>query len=116
MAVTIDAAALAAAMRLGDAAEETAEATRLLAYATAAVVRHAPDAPDVIHNEAAIRLGAYVYDSPFAAASGRYSNPMRYSGAASILLPYREHRLGLPDANTSGLGRGFGRGFGPGFG
>ena len=40
MAVTITAVELAAALRLGDSAEETAEATRLLAYATEAVTKH----------------------------------------------------------------------------
>ena len=45
MAVTLDAAALAAALRLGDAPEETAEATRLLTYATEAATKHVPTAP-----------------------------------------------------------------------
>ena len=39
MAVTLTAAQLATALRLGTSTEETAEATRLLAYATEAVTK-----------------------------------------------------------------------------
>ena len=42
MAVTIAVADLQAALRLGD----TAEVTRLLAYSTEAVTKHAPNAAD----------------------------------------------------------------------
>ena len=55
----------------------------------------APDAPDVVMNEAVFRLAGYIYDRPFASADTRFSNVMRNSGAASALLPYRNHRLGL---------------------
>ena len=44
MAVTITIEELQAALRLGDTAEETAEVTRLLAYASEAVTKHAPEA------------------------------------------------------------------------
>ena len=94
MAVTLTAAALRDALRLGDTAEETAEATRLLAYATVAVTKHAPDAPDVVHNEAAIRLGAYLYDQPNAGRGAAFADTLRNSGAAAALLPYRIHRAG----------------------
>ena len=98
MAVAVTAAELAAAIRLGDSTEETAEATRLLAYATAAVVKHVPDAPDAIHNEAVIRLAAYLYDQPNAGRGAAYANALRNSGSAAILLPYRIHRAGVSDA------------------
>ena len=94
MAVTLTVAQLAAAMRLGSTTDETAEATRLLAYATAAVVKHAPDAPDAVQNEAVIRLAAYLFDQPTAGRYTGHANAMRNSGAAAILLPYREHRAG----------------------
>ena len=42
MAVTLTAAELRAALRLGDTAQELSQATRLLGYATEAVVKHAP--------------------------------------------------------------------------
>ena len=94
MAVTLDVAALAVALRMGDTAEETAEATRLLAYATEAVTRHAPGAPDAVHGEAAIRLGAYLYDQENAGRGVQFSDALRNSGARAVLLPWREHRAG----------------------
>ena len=94
MPVTLTVAQLAAAIRVGDSTEETAEVTRLLSYATVAVEHHAPDAPDVVHNEAVVRLAGYLYDAPNAASRTNYANAMRNSGAARILLPYRIHRAG----------------------
>ena len=52
MAVTLTAAALAAAL-----STDAPTAARLLPVATALVDRHAPGAPDAIANEAAIRVG-----------------------------------------------------------
>ena len=94
MAVTITVSELLAALRMGDSPEETAEATRLLSYATEAVTKHASDAPGVAHNEAAIRLAGYLFDQPFASRGQAYSSALVNSGASSILLPYRVHRLG----------------------
>ena len=94
MAVTLTAAQLSAALRLSGSDEETAEAVRLLAFATAAVVKHAPAAPDVAHNEAAIRLAGYLFDMPNAARGAGYADSLRNSGAASLLLAYRVHRAG----------------------
>ena len=94
MAVTITRAQLAARIRLGRTDTELDEAEQILVYATEAVTKHAPDAPDVVHNEAVYRLAGYVYDRPFASADTRFSNALRNSGAAAALLPYREHRAG----------------------
>ena len=101
MAVTLTVSELLAALRMGGSAEETAEATRLLAYATGAVVRHAPDAPDAAHNEAVIRVSGYLFDQPFATRDSAYSNALRNSGAASMLLPYRVHRAGSVSSAVS---------------
>ena len=98
MAVTITLAELTAALRLSDAPEEQAEATRLLAYATDAVLEHVPIAPDSAHNESLRRLAGYLYDMPEAARGSAYANAMRNSGAARMLLPYRIHRAGYADA------------------
>ena len=102
MAVTLDVAALSSALRLGDSAEETAEATRLLAFATESVSRHLggayTTAPEVIVNEASIRIAAYLYDQPNAGRGVAFANALRNSGAAGILLPYRVHRAGSTDA------------------
>ena len=96
MAVTLTVAQLVGALRLSDSPEETAEATRLLAYASEAVVKHAANVPNVVANEAAIRLCGYLFDQPFTSRGSAYANGLRNSGAARMLLPYRVHRAGLP--------------------
>ena len=101
MPVNLTVAQLAAAIRVGDSTEETAEVTRLLGYATVAVFHHAPDAPDVVHNEAAIRLAGYLFDQPNAASRTNYANALRNSGAGRILLPWRVHRAGNVNACVS---------------
>lgn len=98
MAITLSADQLKAALRLGDSAEETAEATRLLAYATEAVSKHLGDAYEgtaaVIVDEAATRLAGYLYEQPGASLGTGYANALRNSGAGAMLLPYRVHRAG----------------------
>ena len=98
MAVSTTVAELRAALRLNDSAEETAEVTRLLAYATEAVTQHAPDASETAMNEAVRRLAGYLFDQPEAGRGMAYANAMRSSGAARMLLPYRVHRAGYADA------------------
>ena len=88
MAVTITTTELAAALRVGTSTEETEQITRLLAYASEAVQRHAPDAPPAILNEAIVRIAGYAFDRPEAPAGAGYANELRNSGAAAILLPY----------------------------
>ena len=98
MALTLTQAQLSAAIRLGDSTEETAEATRLLGYVTAAISTHLADAyedaPEAIVNEAAIRLAGYLFDQPNAGRGLSYANAGRNSGAWAILLPFRVHRAG----------------------
>ena len=98
MALTLTPAGLAAALRLGDSPEEVAEATRLLAFTTEAISRHLgdayEDAPEAVVNEAAIRLAAYLFDSPNAGRGLSFANAGRNSGAWAILLPFRVHRAG----------------------
>ena len=94
MAVTISVAELLAALRLGTTDAEVEQGTRLLAYATAAVEKHVPDAPDAIANEACVRLSGYLFDQPFSSRGAAFANSLRNSGAAAILLPYRVHRAG----------------------
>ena len=67
MAVTITVTELLAALRLSDSPEELAETTRLLAYCDAAITKHVPTAPDVVHNEAIRRLAGQLFDQPEAA-------------------------------------------------
>ena len=92
--ITITVTELLAALRLGDSAAETAQAVRLLAYASTAVTKHAPNAPSVVQNEAVTRLAGYLFDQPFVGRGPAYANALRNSGAAAILLPYRIHRAG----------------------
>ena len=94
MAVTLSVPELANAVRVGDGPEDTANLTRLLAYATESVIHHAPNAPDVVHNESAIRIVGYLFDSPNAGSRTNYANAMRNSGAGRMLLPYRKIRAG----------------------
>ena len=94
MAVTLSVPELLVELRLGDSTEEVQLATRRLGYASVAVVKSTPDAPDAVHNEAAVRLAAYLYDQPNAPTGDGYANALRSSGAARILLPYRVHRAG----------------------
>ena len=98
MAVTFSVVDLAAALRLGDSTEETAEVTRLLAYSTEAITQHAPNAPDVVQNEAVRRLAGFLFDQPEAGRGMAYSNALRSSGAMRMLFAYRAHRLGIADA------------------
>lgn len=102
MAVTLTVDALRDALRLGDTTEEVAEATRLLAYASEAVTKYAPAAPDAIQNEAAIRVAGFLFDQPLASRGDAFANALRSSGAAAILAPYRAHKLGVA-AGTYGV-------------
>ena len=94
MPVNLTVTALAAALRIGETTEETSEVTRLLAYATQAVTKYAPDAPDTVQNEAVIRLAGYIYDMPNTSARTGFANALNNSGAADMLFPYRVHRAG----------------------
>ena len=104
MAVSLTVSQLAAALRLGSSDEETAEATRLLAYATERVSRHLGGnfgiTPDSVVNEAVIRLAGYLYDQSNVPGAGG-ANALRASGAANILLAYRGHRAGVAGAGQA---------------
>ena len=94
MAVTATVSDVARSIRAVDSTDVTAELTALLDYATAEVTRIAPNAPDVVHNRAAISIVGYIYDRPTAGRMTIYSNSIRNSGAGAMLLPYRTHRGG----------------------
>lgn len=93
MAVTITAIQLAASLRIGDGVTALPEPqagviSRILASATAMVENYAPTAPESVQNEAAIRLGGYLYDAP-PGASMRSTNPFSDSGAQALLARFR---------------------------
>ena len=85
-----------AALRIGDAPEEVAQATRIRTYVYTAIERHVNFAviPDEVRDEAAVRLGGYLYDQPHVGRAGSFANSLRSSGAAFILAPYVKTSLG----------------------
>ena len=93
MALTTD--TLIQALRLGDTQEERAIAERLRLASEELVNKTAPNAPDVIKEEATIRLAAYWFDMPNAPRGTGYAAALRNSGAKSILLPYRVMKAGV---------------------
>ena len=98
MAITLTVQQLSLEMRVGDTAAETELVTRRLAYSEVAIERHLGAAvyastPDVVLNEATIRLCSYLYDSPTSTGGLAFANAMRFSGAARMLLPYRLHKV-----------------------
>ena len=99
MAVTLTLAELSAALRLGATTEETAEATRLLAFVTVAIAKYLGDSyattPPEVVNEAAIRWAGYLFDQPTSQSGMGAANALRNSGAGPMLLPYRVHTGGL---------------------
>lgn len=117
MAVTLDRAALAVALGAGVRASDdtvtlppsVAEVLdRLLIVATSAVEGYAPDAPDEVQNEGAIRLAGFLYDSD--TAQFRFvPRALHNSGAAALLAPYRtQSLLGAPEGSPSPSGGGGG--------
>ena len=92
MALTV--AQLADAVRAGSSAEETAILTRLRGVTSAVIERHAPDAPGNVKSEACVRMVGYLFDQPNAGRGIGFASALRNSGAASLLLPWREHRAG----------------------
>ena len=94
MPVDLSVPELAAAMRVGDSTEETAEVTRLLGFASLTVENYAESAPTIALNEAAIRLASYIYDQPSTSSRASFANSLRNSGAQRMLLSYRIHKVG----------------------
>ena len=101
MALTLSAAELAEAIGV-----DSTTATRLLAVATALVTRYAPDAPDAINNEAAIRCAGWLAEQPSAAITSEaegdirtsyaptMQSALRHSGAMALLTHWRIRRAG----------------------
>lgn len=94
MAVTVTALELATALRAADGVTALTEplagqVNRLLGSVVVLVEVYAPDAPEAVQNEAAIRLAAWLFD----AVPGRTTaDALGQSGARSILAPFRVRR------------------------
>ena len=71
---------------------ELADATRLRPVVMQLVQDYAPTAPDVLKDEAAIRVAGYLLDSPPSPSGSGYANAMTNSGAASLLAPFKVRR------------------------
>ena len=106
--VTLTASAFAKVLGIDPQnADDLATATRLLAVASAVVARYAPSAPGVLMNEAALRFGAYLFNTRdtlgiATLSTGRIDVGLQYlhgpafrnSGAAMLLSPWRIRRAG----------------------
>ena len=101
MAVDLTAAALAIALGTDEPV-----ATRLLAVATEAVERYAPDAPSATQNEAVIRCAGWLAEQPTAAVRSEsvgdvstafapsHASALRHSGAMALLSLWKVRRGG----------------------
>ena len=107
MAVTITAAELAE-----DIGSTAAVSDRLLLVVTDLVEAYAPDAPDAVSNEAAIRCAGWLADTPSSAVARsdavvgsvetemEYGPALRYSalrasGAMGLLSGWKQRRAGV---------------------
>lgn len=94
--MTVEAADLAIELRLSVDGQDLDDAqttvlNRLVAVAHALVSAYADSAPDDVKAEAAIRIGAYLYDvAP--GASNAPTNALLHSGAQALLSPWRVQR------------------------
>ena len=94
MALTITVPQLASALRiqvsptLAVAEPHLSILTRQRAVAEGLIESFAPDAPDDVKDEAAIRLCGYLLEQ--APTGVQSQNPIRHSGALPLLAPYVE--------------------------
>ena len=93
MAVTLTDVQLAASMRVGNGVDALVEPqasviNRVLDTAKATVERYAPDAPESVQNEGAVRMAAFLYDAQ-PGNSLNHSNAFAQSGAQALLAPWR---------------------------
>lgn len=103
MAVTV--AELAGALRINDGsaappAPTDGILTRLLAVSVAHISKRvSDDCPQDVQDEGAIRLSAYLFDQPNYARGASMHSAFRNSGAAALIEPWRQRRLGIQANN-----------------
>ena len=107
--MAVDLIQLAAALRLGDGETAPTEPVagllvRLLRVSQDFVTLAAPDAPEGIADEAAIRLTATLYDAPTAAAGDRYAAAWRNSGAENLVSRWVVRRAGSEGEGVPAVG------------
>ena len=105
MAVTLTAGKLAERIQ-GATTESTDAAAQLLAVASAMIEQYAPNAPEAMQNEAAVRFAGYLAQSDFGSIAKEDIGPrvveyptnhaamFRNSGAAALLSRWRMRRAG----------------------
>lgn len=95
-APTLTRAQLAVAIHVdGSDTDIAGQLDRVLETAIALVSAVTAAAPQAVANEAAIRIGAWLYDTD--PASPRNGDPLRASGAAQLLSRWRATALVGPD-------------------
>ena len=106
MAITLTPVQLADAIRADSTdADVITLVTQKLAAASAVILEYAPNAPDAIHNEAAIRMIGFLVDAPFSGGAGSFINALQgkvinldllaMSGASGMMAAWRTHRAGI---------------------
>ena len=101
MAITLTVATLQTELGV-----DSVTATRLLAVSSALVERYAPEAPEAISNEAAIRCAGWLAEHPHAAIRSEsigdietafapsMQSALRHSGGMALLSPWKVRRAG----------------------
>ena len=105
MAVTV--ADVAVALRLSADGTDLAQAqtdiiSRLIGVAEAHIDLLAPNAPEVVQDEATIRMATYIYDMPSSSRRDSYANSWVNSGAGPLLANWIEHRANGTAASATG--------------
>lgn len=112
MAFTISDGQLAVLLRVATNADSVPEpialAIKFLSLAAKEIIlKHAPLAPDSVHDAALVRLAGFLYDND--PTDPVTPNPMRTSGTAALLAPFRDIGLGTinpPDTVPAPAGTG----------
>lgn len=104
---TITIIELAAALRTGDGVNAPEEPLlglleRLRATAISLINRRCSHVPDHVRNEAITLLSGYWFDKPIASEGSRFSHAWHFSGAGSILAPWRTLKTGIDRESESG--------------
>ena len=98
MGLTVEQVAEEMRVSIDGDAELEAIVARLAGVGEELVALRAPDAPQVVKDEAVVRVAAYLFDQPQAPSASRYASAWRNSGAAALVSPWVVRRLGIVGA------------------
>ena len=104
MAVTLTIGEVAVAIRAATATDSVPGPIQtvlgfIVPAATAVVLRHAPQAPDAVHNAALVRLAGWLFDAD--PTDSRIADAITVSGAANLLAQWRVHRAAVVEGPGS---------------